>query len=155
MTGAGEVITFTEGSIYFAELRLVAQALFTAALSPAAAHLLALGLAAGAEMLVVNLALFAFAACSEVARLAAAHPAAVGAGGAAAATVDLRVMRAAAITVVIHRDLQTVFEANRPDGETLSGAFRWASSSIDRDVEGNLKTTCVFNYYSIDVCYGC
>lgn len=147
MPGTGEVITFAEGSVDFAELRLVAQALLTAALSPAAAHLLALSFTAGAEVLVVDLALLAFAARSEVAGLAAAHPAAVGAGGAAAATVDRRVMRAAAIAVVIHRDLQTVFEADRPDGETLPGAFRGASSCIDGDVEGDLKDKTTCNYY--------
>lgn len=139
MSGTGEVVTLAEGAVDFAELRFVAQALVTAAFSTAAAHLLALGLTAGTEVLVVDFTLLAFAAGPQVAGLTAAHPAAVGAGGVAAAAVSLGVICAAAITAVVHRDLQTVFKTNRPDGETLPGAFRRTSSSVYSYVEGDLR----------------
>lgn len=139
MSGTGEVVTLAEGAVDFAKLRLVAQALVTAAFSAAAAHLLALGLTAGTEVLVIDLTLLALAAGSQVAGLTAAHPAAVGAGGVTAAAVGLGVICAAAITAVVHRDLQTVLKTNRPDGETLPGAFWRASSSIYSYVEGDLQ----------------
>lgn len=139
VSSTGEVITLAEGAVDFAKLWLVAQALVTAAFSAAAAHLLALGLTAGTEVLVVDLSLLEFAAGSQVAGLTTAHPTAVGAGRVAAAAVGLCVIRAAAVTAVVHRDLQTVFKTNRPDGETLLGAFRRTSSSIYSYVEGDLQ----------------
>lgn len=139
MSGTGKVIALAEGAVDFAKLGLVAKALVTAAFSAAAAHLLALGLTAGTEVLVVDLTLLALAAGTQVAGLTTAHPTAVGAGGVAAATVGICVIRAAAITPVVHRDLQAVFKTNRPDGETLLGASRRTSSSVYSYVEGNLQ----------------
>lgn len=140
MSCTGEVVTLAEGAIDFAELRLVTQTLVTAAFSAAAAHLLALGLTAGTEVLVVDLTLLALAAGPQVAGLTSARPAAVGAGGVAAAAVRFGVICAAAITAVVHRDLQTVFKTHRPDGETLPGAFRRTSSCLYSYVEGDSVT---------------
>lgn len=62
MSGTGEVVTLAEGTVDFAEVGFVAQALVTAAFSTAAAHLLAFSLTAGTEVLVVDLTLLALAA---------------------------------------------------------------------------------------------
>lgn len=140
MSCTGEVVTLAEGAIDFAELRLVTQTLVTAAFSAAAAHLLALSLTAGTEILVVHLTLLALAAGSQVSGLTAAHPTAVSAGRVAAAAVGLGEIRAATITVVVHRDLKMVFKTNRPDGETLPGAFRRTSSCLYSYVEGDSVT---------------
>lgn len=105
VSGTGEIITLAEGAVDLAELGLVAQALVTAAFSATAAHLLAVCFSTGTEVLVAHLTLLALAAGSQIPRLTAAHPTAVGASRVAATAVGLCVIRAAAITAVIHRNL--------------------------------------------------
>lgn len=78
MAGAGEVVALAEAAVDLAELGLVAQALVAAALAAAAADLLALGLAAGAQVHAAGLALLALAAGAQVARLTAAGATVVG-----------------------------------------------------------------------------
>lgn len=74
MSGAGEVVAFAEAAVDLAKLRLVAQTLVAAALSAAAADLLALGFPAGAHVQAAGLALLALAASAQVARLAVTSP---------------------------------------------------------------------------------
>lgn len=139
MAGAGEVVALAKASVDLAELRLVAQALTAAALATTAAHLLSLGFAAcGLVPVAARLAFLALAARAQVARLAAAHAAGVGADGAAAAAVGLREVRAAAVTAVIHRHLQTVLKAHGLDGELMLCAGGWAAACLHADVEGDL-----------------
>lgn len=78
MPGAGEVVALAEGAVDLAELRLVAQALVAAALSPPAADLLPLGLPAGAQVHAAGVSLLALAAGAKVTRLTVASPAIIG-----------------------------------------------------------------------------
>jgi len=77
--GAGEVVALAEAAIDLAELRLVAQTLVAAALATAAAHALALGLPAGAQVLAARLAVLTLAAGAQVARVTVAGAAGEGA----------------------------------------------------------------------------
>lgn len=72
VSGAGEVITLAETAVDLAKLWLVAQTLIAAALPSPAAHLLALGFPAGAQVHAADLALLALTAGAQVARLTVA-----------------------------------------------------------------------------------
>lgn len=78
MPGAGEVVTLAEAAVDLAKVRLEAETLVAAALSSAAADLLALGFPAGAVVHAAGLALLALAAGAQVARLAVTSPTVVG-----------------------------------------------------------------------------
>ena len=119
MAGAGEVVALAEAAVDLAKLGLVAQTLVTAALPPSAAGLLPLRLPAGAQVQAARVALLALAAGAQVARLAAAGAAGVRADGTAAGAVGLGEARAATVTFVVDGHLETVLEADGPDGEAL------------------------------------
>lgn len=59
--------------------------------------------------------------------------------GAADAAVGLRSPAAAAVTLIIHRHLQSVLEAHRFDGEALVGAAGGAAAGLHAHVERNLR----------------
>ena len=59
--------------------------------------------------------------------------------GAADAAVGLCFLTAAAVTLVIHIHLQTVFEPHRLDGEALVGATRRTTPRLHAHIERNLK----------------
>ena len=59
--------------------------------------------------------------------------------GAADAAVGLCCPAAAAVTLIIHRHLQTLFEAHRLDGEALVGAAGGAAPRLHAHVERYLQ----------------
>lgn len=79
MPRTGEVVAFTEASVDLPKLGLVAEALVAAALASSAADLLALGFPARTDVHVAGFTLLALAVGAQIARLAVAGAAVVGA----------------------------------------------------------------------------
>lgn len=139
MASAGEVITLTVHAVDFAEFRLITPAVVTAAFPAPTAHLLAFSFTAGSKVQVVYFFLLALTVGAMVAWVTATCATFVGACIAAVAAVGLSEVGAAAITLIIHRDFQTIFKAHRLNGETLLGAWRRTAMGSHAYVEGDLK----------------
>lgn len=135
MSGAGEVVTFTEASVDFAKLRLIAEALVTAALPAAAADLFALGLSAGAQVHAACLTLLTLTAGAQVPRLTVACSTRVCANGAAHAAVGLCSLGAPAVTLIVHRHFQTVFKSHWFYSESLVCPSRRTTPCFHADIK--------------------
>lgn len=139
MACAGEVITLAVHAVDFAELRLIAPAVVTAAFPAPTAHLFAFSFTAGSEVQATYFFLLTLTVFAMVAWVTVACAACVGARIATVDAVCLSKARAVAITLIIHRDFQTIFKAHRLNGETLLGAWRRTAMGSHAYVEGDLK----------------
>lgn len=139
MPGAGEIITLAVHAVDFAKLRLITPAVVTAAFPTPTAHLFALSFTAGGEIEAVYFFLPALTADAMVAWVTMARAACVGACIAAVAAVGLSEACAVAITLIIHRDFQTIFKAHRLNGKTLLGAWKRTAMGSHAYVKGDLK----------------
>lgn len=137
MPGAGEVVALTECPVYLPKLALIAEALIAAALPPATADLLPLGLPAHGLVHAV-LALLALALGSQVPRITAADATLVGADAAALGAVVLCLCGASAGTLVVDSDLQSILKADGFDSELVPGVLSRAASGVHRYIERDL-----------------
>lgn len=139
MASTGEVITFAVHAIDFAKLWLIAAAVVTAAFPTPTAHLFAFSFTAGGRVRTAYFFLFALAVGAMVAWVTAACATGVGAHITAVVALGLSKACAVTITLIIHRDFQTIFKAYRLNGETFLGAWTRTAMGSHTYVEGDLK----------------
>lgn len=139
MASAGKVITLAVHAVDFAKLRLIAPAVVTAAFPTPTAHLFAFSFTTGSKIQTAYFIFRALAVSAMVAWVTVACPACVGACIAAVVADGLREVCAVAITLIIHRDFQTIFKSHWLNGKTLLGAWRRTAMGGHAYVEGNLK----------------
>lgn len=156
MASTGKVVTLAVHAVDFAKLRLVAPTVVTAAFPAPTAHLFSFSFTAGSKVQVAYFIFWTLTIGAMVAWVTVACATSIGACIAAVVTVGLREVRAVAITLIIHRDLQTIFKSHGFDSKTLLGA--WGRTAMGRHtyVEGNLKAKWKFylplNRYKT-ICY--
>lgn len=139
MTSTGEVITLAVHAVDFAEFRLIAPAVVTAAFPAPTAHLFAFSFTAGCEVQAAYFFLLTLTVGAMVAWVTAACATCVGAHTAAVVALGLSEACAVTTTLIIHRDFQTIFKAHGLYGESLLSAWSRTAMGSHAYVEGDLK----------------
>lgn len=114
-------------------------AVVTAAFPTPTAHLLAVSFTTGSENQTVSFVLLALTVGAMVARVTVACATGEGAHMTAVVALGLSEARAVTITLIIHRDFQTIFKAHRFNGETFLGAWRWTAMGSHTYIKRDLK----------------